>query len=55
MIHSKGMKEFKGILTNANGTIKTNIFAIEKGYVESVLMIIIIASKIMNKERKVQQ
>ena len=31
MIHSKGMKELKVILTNANGTIKRNIFTIDKG------------------------
>ena len=52
MIHSKGMKEFKTILTNANGTIKTNIFAKEKGYAENMLMIITIANDIINKERK---
>ena len=30
MMHSKGIKELKVILTNVNGIIKTNIFAIEK-------------------------
>ena len=30
MIHSKGMKELEVTLTNANGTIKTNILTIKE-------------------------
>ena len=54
MIHSKGMKELKVILTYAHGTIKRNIFAIEKGWIESMLMIITIASNMTKKERDQQ-
>ena len=31
MIHSKGIKQLEIILINANGTIKRNIFTIDKG------------------------
>ena len=52
MIYPKEVKELKVIMTYANGTIKTSIFTIGKGQIESMLIIITTASNITNKRRK---
>ena len=52
MTYSKEVKELKVIMTDANGTIKTSIFTIGKGQIESMLIIITTVSNITNRERK---
>ena len=56
MIHSNGMKELKVTLTYANEIIKTNIFAIENEWIESMMMITMtIVNNITKKEKDQQQ
>ena len=53
MIYSKEVKELKVIMRYANGTIKTSIFTIGKGQIESMLIIITTVSDITNKRKEI--